>query len=695
MGLLGIDIPTDGDVLVLGQAANGTITQLANTLLPAIAQAANTAWQQDLRPMLPGLLQRELGKGDRFADGFTLYDIDVRLATGNPVQTIQRNSAGDLVVHVVSGRNTIVATSTQPSFLGSYADPRFSLDFGLSFDFLIDIPPVTAPVGGSRLVDLRFVAPHLDSQNFAGDLLLALAEIITFLAGTDVDALLDAEIRANLGAQQVNTALAPLNAVLQQYLDAGYRYLSLLAGDPDALRSQLGAAPGLDGLPAGTQSLVLLCRQPDESGVVEGEISWPDDAGRPVDARTFAIASNLATRLLPESAFSGLRDLLQGPTPVPAPGVPVGEELRINRAVASFAQQPAAAAAAASALVGGGVRLWDAAAQPEPEPLQMVESAAAPLLRTALSPEVYSAVLEGFRLGPLQFIVTCMAADPGGSHQTGHMTAMWYDDADGWQRRRYRIEGVETGTPLSITCALAPDWHWLPGTIEQIAPRNWSGTVTVHQARPLSDLIRDGQLEMTVSLRDGTRRTVPVSALEAVGAVQQPGGDRAIIVVGGVPGDEAALNPQPLPPKWREQLLRWQDDAQPLLVTPGDGAALNPQPLPPKWREQLLGGIGGIAGIGGLGGSVALNPQPLPPKVAIGLRGPGTFLKKFGARLSPAVPEPAVAAVSPAASALETHVDAFGDLVTQIDPDALIPDRADPVGYGTVRGVDFRVWPNQ
>jgi hypothetical protein len=45
--------------------------------------------------------------------------------------------------------------------------------------------------------------------------------------------------------------------------------------------------------------------------------------------------------------------------------------------------------------------------------------------------------------------------------------------------------------------------------------------------------------------------------------------------------------------------------------------------------------------------------------------------------------------------AVEAHVDAFGDLVTQIDPDVLIPDTMNPVGYGTVRGIDFRVWPKE
>lgn len=57
-------------------------------------------------------------------------------------------------------------------------------------------------------------------------------------------------------------------------------------------------------------------------------------------------------------------------------------------------------------------------------------------------------------------------------------------------------------------------------------------------------------------------------------------------------GDEVALNPQPLPPRWVSAITR-----------PGDEAMLNPQPLPPRW----------IALFQRLFEHVALNPQPLPP----------------------------------------------------------------------------------
>jgi hypothetical protein len=83
-----------------------------------------------------------------------------------------------------------------------------------------------------------------------------------------------------------------------------------------------------------------------------------------------------------------------------------------------------------------------------------------------------------------------------------------------------------------------------------------------------------------------------------------------------LPGDDASLNPQPLPP--RELLSRLASVARELQL--GDEVTLNPQPLPP--REAFLG----IARH--FGDEVALNPQPLPPREAV---------REFARRLGDAV----------------------------------------------------------
>ena len=65
-------------------------------------------------------------------------------------------------------------------------------------------------------------------------------------------------------------------------------------------------------------------------------------------------------------------------------------------------------------------------------------------------------------------------------------------------------------------------------------------------------------------------------------------------------GDDAALNPQPLPPK--------EDALKKVVRKPGDVVALNPQPLPPKEDFNKARVIRKSAD------DKALNPQPLPPK---------------------------------------------------------------------------------
>lgn len=744
MDPIGIDIPFAGDILPISSTPDGRLG--TGGILPILTNAVDSAWRDDVRPRLTDVLKAELGKADRFAEGFTLYNIVVNLAAGDPLKTIQRTDSGDVLIHVETGRSTVIATSTQPSFLGSYADPRFSIDFSVSFDLLLDIPPVTGPVGGSKVLNLQLVAPHLDSQNLPADAILAVAElIVSFVTGGDVDNLVESAAAGALGSDQVNGALAPLNEALDGLLTSGHRYLSLLVGDPDSLLRQLGAHAGdvagvVRSLPAGTQSLVLLCREPDQSGVVEGEVSWPDSAGEPVDRARFAMISPIAQGFLTGAALDLVRARTEG-EPVAGRLVAADralESTRLTAAADGFAAAPLATQVQQGSLAGSpGVRLWDAAVEEEPPGVAdtaALDLADARLSLRALQPEAYESIMDVFRRGPKQFVLTCLAGDPGGgSHPTGHMVAMWHDSSDGWQRRRFRIEDVETGTPLTVTCALDPEWRWVPGEVERVSPRNWSGTVTVQRAREFAELLRDGDLQVSFATGDGSRRTSSIAALEAAGALtRDPAAGRALVIESGTPGDEVALNPQPLPPRWRERLAGSRGDDRAIIVVggrnPGDEVSLNPQPLPPRWRDQVGAWLEAVQPQGGGGGAFQLRQRDQGGEELLGARGGvfirepvgraagrgillggggaeglvarggGSFLIRAGAGAAAVAGgrrrEPQVSAViQDAAKAVVTTVDHFGDLVTEIDPDILVPDTVNPTGYGTVRGIDFRVWP--
>lgn len=750
-GFAGVDIPTTGDVAVLGLGPDGGLGPGPVTEQALLATIAQQAWDE-LRPQLRTTLTTRLGKGDLVGDGYTLYDIDVQLCADVLQSTVQRTPEGDLAVNVVIGRSVVIATSTTPTVLGSWADPRFSVDFGISLRYLVDIPPVAAPMSVTGFEDLRITGPHADSQNLPGDVVFLVVRAVELVTGFSLDGTL-AELLSQVDlAGTANSSLGALNAAVERLAAAGYRYLELLAGDPADLARQLGpeahAGQVLQGLGADTQSLLLVCRKPDTSGVIEGEVSWKDSQGRPVSDTERAILTAIAQ---PRVGVSGMALVVAAVDGDAAPDVVVeGPQPDLQRAIlattaSGYAAAPVGADLQLSRVTGdGSVVAWDSKEAPpaglhQPDGPQERDVAAEAMRTSAFVTLVggraaYESVTDVFRRGPQQFAVTCTAPDAGGGHATGRMVGTWWDDGDGWSRRRFRLEEVETDVPLTVTCTLAPKWSWHPGSVEEIAPRNWSGTVTVHPPLPFASALRDGLTQLTVTLADGQHRTASMRALEAAGVLDKPdGSERSIIIVGGAPGDEVMLNPQPIPPGIMRTLRDSLGTDRAIIVVGGrDGgdAALNPQPLPPKWREDLLRRVGGarvgiavqrgggvgaldddaagrLAGVrhvvrwarrnAGAGGELGGVLGHLHDRVAGGLG--QAHVEGVGAAggAVEGVGQGAVggAAAGPAveAAAVQARVDRFGDLhATEIDPDVFLPDIENPTGHGTVGGIDFRVF---
>jgi hypothetical protein len=322
--------------------------------------------------------------------------------------------------------------------------------------------------------------------------------------------------------------------------------------------------------------------------------------------------------------------------------------------------------------------------------------------------------MDAFRRGPVQFDVTC--TNPSGT-PSGRTTVMWWDDdGAGWSRRRYRVEGVETDTPLTVGCALGPEWIWRGGSVGAIEPANWDGRVTVRPARDFADELSSADVQASVRLADGSRRTVGLDVLERAGVLGAHGGaqERSIIVVGGRPGDRVSLNPQPLPPRERLAQLRRAGGERSIIIVggrPGEDVSLNPQPLPPReertvrqWvRTGLRRGAGQLRGEGSLterfgsivdavrgtvrGGSVR-GGSVLDGSVLGGV----TERTSVRDQVSDAV-RGRHGGIADGARDVVGTVDAFGSLTfPALDVgDLTVPDVHDPVGYGTVRGIDFRV----
>lgn len=629
----GIDIPVGGDVAVVALDADGGLGPDSDNLDALLAAPTQAAWDA-LRPVLARRLRDELGRGDLIAHGITLYDLDVRLGT-NVERTVRRTPSGDVVVTGVTGVHTIIATSTTPTDLGSWADPRFSVDFGLVFEYVLDLPPVTGPVSVSGLRLVRLTGIHPDSQNLVADVALFFVRIAEFFAGGPLLDRLLQWVEEQNWAGSLEDAFGPqlnlLNARLETLAARGYHFLDALVGDADDLARQLGSAGGaaravLDAIPAGTQQLLLVCRAPDTSGVVEGEISWPESQGVPMSPAELAMFRRLtATYLGTNVQAQAVRAMAGGPVASERVRPVSGHRLsvRLGRAdvtpgdVAELSAAPSAARMLVAALGERPTFNLLAGGPPDAETV-VLDGPSAPVVVDTVADfrarlgggDAYALVTDRFRRGPLQFDVTCIADIRGARQSVGRLTTMWSDDGDGWCRRRFRLEDVWTDTPLDLDCRLAAGWGWSGRVVEEVTRRNWDGQVTVHRARPIAELVRDGMLQVTVHQADGQRRTVAVAALEAAGVVAASPTDRAVLVRSGMVGDEVALNPQPLPPKegggFRRVGQRFEEQA--IIIV---GGRARGRPCPPRWSDPWTSGERCSASPSGTG------PEPATPGSAM------------------------------------------------------------------------------
>jgi uncharacterized protein with LGFP repeats len=90
-----------------------------------------------------------------------------------------------------------------------------------------------------------------------------------------------------------------------------------------------------------------------------------------------------------------------------------------------------------------------------------------------------------------------------------------------------------------------------------------------------------------------------------------------------------SLNPQPLPPKFRMDILA-VDSFGAQAGGRGYSASLNPQPLPPRFRMDSLAVDSFGAQAGGRDYGASLNPQPLPPRVSMTVRAVDCLMQDLG-----------------------------------------------------------------
>lgn len=136
------------------------------------ANALETFWRDAGRGIVADVIKRSL-VGRRFAKGVSGRDANVNL--GDIQATWQRTSPTSLQVEMTAPGNNADVKVTQPSFLGSFADPSFRVGFALLGRFDLRAR-AGAPFVEVNVVDLSVSRASVHGSNVSGTLVETFAD---------------------------------------------------------------------------------------------------------------------------------------------------------------------------------------------------------------------------------------------------------------------------------------------------------------------------------------------------------------------------------------------------------------------------------------------------------------------------------------------------------------------------------------
>lgn len=243
---------------VLLQAWNPLTPDQANVVTlvdqpTLVSDSLLDAWTE-ARPKICDEIKGELGVGGA-AGGQTLYDITCLI--GEPM-TLDIAGAGQTLRGAYAVTGYIEATSTTPTALGSYADPRFSVAFTAKLELTIAVQP--NPDQTLRVSKALFTlnGATLDSHNVSADVLeFVTDDLVPFFGGPNFKRLAENGVNSvSLElASRFNAALAPVNAQLK--------------GPSDAIRVGVSANPSYISVAFGPREIA-----PPADGRMTGVLRW-------------------------------------------------------------------------------------------------------------------------------------------------------------------------------------------------------------------------------------------------------------------------------------------------------------------------------------------------------------------------------------------------------------------------------------
>jgi hypothetical protein len=210
--------PFSGRIAVVRQPGGHQLAEVN------VAPGIQTVWTS-LRPIVADKISKEVGS--RRFGGQGAYEINVGLAERGSMFV---GVSPERFVYVLPG-NSIRFKMTTPGPLGSYADPKFHVDFDAKIEIGLDT--LKAP----RALSIQAVVTnfHIRGANVTGTVGLAVNDVIHFLGGSDLKARLASEIEGksvglvipvNEVMKQLNVAIPP-GASLRPVIDKTMQRLVL------------------------------------------------------------------------------------------------------------------------------------------------------------------------------------------------------------------------------------------------------------------------------------------------------------------------------------------------------------------------------------------------------------------------------------------------------------------------------------
>jgi hypothetical protein len=138
--------------------ASQVLCDAYNRARPALNSQLETKAYEQLNPVFPS--------------GWSMHHQQSRLSSSCTSRAYLSGNA--IVLQVSVPRNVFFFKTTQPTVLGSYADPEFSLDFDLVVTASVQVPSTTGQLLHVGAVTVSMQNLHPDSQNLTADAIIAI-----------------------------------------------------------------------------------------------------------------------------------------------------------------------------------------------------------------------------------------------------------------------------------------------------------------------------------------------------------------------------------------------------------------------------------------------------------------------------------------------------------------------------------------